>query len=228
MPNDVCRFNTLLAYDFVTNKHITFVYTTSMKRTVVYPEWAEKYREKGRTLRKVRDGYGLYQCTSEYVKGQKYPKSVQTYLGMITEKDGFIPKRQAAAPQAFLEYGLSHFIMANYSHELGCSSPEVLRLGIVYYLFEEVNEIFIRSSYVSHEMEEQLIQCWENGIPLQELKTIAGKIESLVEASIPDGARRRMLTKLLFLSVIGSEAVPENAVYPKAVKEIADRYGLRL
>ena len=63
-----------------------------MKKSVVYPEWAEKFRGKERTIRKVRDGYGLYQCTSVYQPGQKYPKSVQKYLGMITEKDGFIPK----------------------------------------------------------------------------------------------------------------------------------------
>jgi hypothetical protein len=59
-------------------------------RTVTYPDWAEKYRGKGRTIRKVRNGYGLYQCTSVYVSGQKYPKSIQKYLGMITEKNGFI------------------------------------------------------------------------------------------------------------------------------------------
>ena len=64
-----------------------------MKRSVVYPDWAEKYRGPGRTIRKVRNGYGLYECTSTYQPGQKYPKSVQTYLGMITEKDGFIPKK---------------------------------------------------------------------------------------------------------------------------------------
>ncbi len=28
-----------------------------MKRSVIYPDWAEKCRGKGRTLRKVRDGY---------------------------------------------------------------------------------------------------------------------------------------------------------------------------
>ena len=66
--------------------------------TVTYPDWAEKYRGKGRTIRKVRNGYGLYQCTSVYVSGQKYPKSIQKYLGMITEKDGFI--RRIVKPSA--------------------------------------------------------------------------------------------------------------------------------
>ena len=224
-----------MAYCFgilVVCKYSIYVYTIAMKRTVVYPEWAEKYREKGRTLRKVRDGYGLYQCTSEYVKGQKYPKSVQTYLGMITEKDGFIPKRSAAAPKAFLEYGLSHFIMANFKRDLERSSydcsPQVLRLGIIYYLFGDVNETFIRSTYVSHGIEEELIQRHKTGITSRRLKTISNKIEASLLSAIPDESHRLMLTKLLFLSVIGSDAPPESVLYPKEVKDIAERYGLRL
>ena len=203
-----------------------------MKRSVVYPDWAEKYRGKGRTLRKVRDGYGLYQCTSEYVKGQKYPRSVQTYLGMITEKDGFIPKRSVTTPDAFLEYGLSHFIMANFKRDLERSSygssPEVLHLGIIYYLFGDVNDTFIRSTYLSHGMEEELIQRFEKGISSRRLKTISNKIESSLKTAIPDESHRLILTKLLFLSVIGSDSQPESVLYPKEVKEIAERYGLRL
>lgn len=203
-----------------------------MKRSVVYPDWAEKYRGKGRTLRKVRDGYGLYQCTSEYVKGQKYPRSVQTYLGMITEKDGFIPKRSVTMPDAFLEYGLSHFIMANFKRDLERSSydcsPEVLHLGIIYYLFGDVNDTFIRSTYLSHGMEEELIQRFEKGISSRRLKTISNKIESSLKTAIPDESHRLILTKLLFLSVIGSDSQPESVLYPKEVKEIAERYGLRL
>lgn len=203
-----------------------------MKRSVVYPEWAEKYREKGRTLRKVRGGYGLYQCTSKYVKGQKYPKSVQTYLGMITEKDGFIPKRSVTAPEAFLEYGLSHFIMANFKRDLLRASfggsPELLRLGIIYYLFGDVNDTFIRSSYISHGMESELLQRYEKGVSTRRLTTITNKIKSSLVNAIPDESDRLMITKLLFLSVIASDASPESVLYPKEVKDIAERYGLRL
>lgn len=34
-----------------------------MKKKNVYPEWAEKFRAEGKTIRKVRNGYGLYECT---------------------------------------------------------------------------------------------------------------------------------------------------------------------
>ena len=32
-----------------------------MKKKNIYPEWAEKFRTKGKTIRKVRNGYGLYE-----------------------------------------------------------------------------------------------------------------------------------------------------------------------
>ena len=35
-----------------------------MKAKNQYPEWVEKYRTKGCTIRKVRNGYGLYTLTS--------------------------------------------------------------------------------------------------------------------------------------------------------------------
>ena len=119
-----------------------------MKRSVVYPDWAEKYRGPGRTIRKVRNGYGLYECTSTYQPGQKYPKSVQTYLGMITEKDGFIPKKTdlTVTPVATrsMEYGLSHFIMANFRRDLMRSvydaSEYMIIYGVIYFIFDDLNE----------------------------------------------------------------------------------------
>ena len=42
-----------------------------------YPDWVEKYRQKSVTIRKTKYGYGLYRCTSRYVKGKKYPESTK-------------------------------------------------------------------------------------------------------------------------------------------------------
>ena len=74
---------------------------------------------KNTVVKKVRNGYGLYECTSTYVPGQKYPKSLQKYLGMITEEDGFIPKKSVSDTASFsIEYGLSHFIISNFRRDL--------------------------------------------------------------------------------------------------------------
>lgn len=56
------------------------------------PEWAEKYRRPGTTIKKIGNGYYLYTATSHIVAGKKYPVSVQNYLGRITE-NGLIDAR---------------------------------------------------------------------------------------------------------------------------------------
>ncbi len=203
-----------------------------MRRTIVYPDWAEKYRAKGRTLRKVRDGYGLYECTSVYVKGEKYPKSKQTYLGMITETDGFIPKKSSSLSGQYLEYGLSHFLIANFKRELERStytgSEDIVLLGIVFYIFGSVDEVFIRSTWLTKGKADALIDRVNKGINENRLKTVSNKIGSLLAQRIPDDHDRLILIKLLFLSVIDKSSVPESVVYPDTLKTIIERYGLKL
>ena len=86
-------------------------------RTKVYPEWVEKYRGPGRTIRQLKNGYALYHCSSRYRPGE-HPLVQQTYLGMITEADGFIPKKAKGDKIRYLEYGLSHVIWRNFLPEL--------------------------------------------------------------------------------------------------------------
>ncbi|MDD5801390.1 MAG: hypothetical protein PUD31_03070 [Solobacterium sp.] len=64
-----------------------------------YPDWVEKYRGKGKTIRKTAYGYGLYKCTSVYDKEKGYPRSIQEFLGIIDEEKGFIPKVNISQPE---------------------------------------------------------------------------------------------------------------------------------
>ena len=50
-----------------------------------YPDWVEKYKKKGTSVKKIGDSYYLYSVTSEREKGRKYPISRQRYIGKITE-----------------------------------------------------------------------------------------------------------------------------------------------
>ena len=56
-----------------------------------YPDWVQKYRIKGTTVKKKGDSYYLYKRTSRRVKGKKYPQPVDTYIGIITP-EGVITK----------------------------------------------------------------------------------------------------------------------------------------
>lgn len=63
----------------------------------MYPEWVSKYQTAGMTVKKINDKYYLYSSTSKYVKGKK-PKSIQKYIGRITEKGIIEPKKISFTP----------------------------------------------------------------------------------------------------------------------------------
>lgn len=57
------------------------------------PDWVEKYKKPGTTIKKIGNGYYLYTATSKSVSGKNHPVSVQNYLGRITE-NGIIDARR--------------------------------------------------------------------------------------------------------------------------------------
>ena len=57
------------------------------------PEWVQKYREAGTTIKTIGGNYYLYRVTSKRVPGKKNPVSIQEYLGKITE-EGIIDARK--------------------------------------------------------------------------------------------------------------------------------------
>lgn len=196
-----------------------------------YPEWVEKYRGKGRTIRKVRNGYGLYKCTSEYVPGAKYPKLVQTYLGMITEDKGFIPKKSVSDSPSYIEYGLSHFIWINFKRILVRSTftgDELLvRLGIISYLFGSVREDLIPLTYLSDGMEGALCERLRSTSP-NRIKAISNKIHSALSEKIPDQQDRILLESLLRMCVMESNnRSSQIPALPKPAEELIERYGLK-
>ncbi len=82
------------------------------KTEKVYPEWVQKYRERGTTIKKKGDAYYLYKRTSKRVPGKKYPQPVDTYVGIITP-DGVVRtqrKRVQLTDIEVREYGYSNAI----------------------------------------------------------------------------------------------------------------------
>lgn len=50
----------------------------------VYPDWVQKQKVKGTTVKKVGNNYYLYKHSSKRVPGKKNPVPVDTYIGKIT------------------------------------------------------------------------------------------------------------------------------------------------
>ena len=73
-----------------------------------YPDWVQKHRTKGTTVKKRGDSYYLYKRTSRRVKGKKYPQPVDTYIGVITP-EGVIQSNKRKVDLTDAEYGNTDF-----------------------------------------------------------------------------------------------------------------------
>lgn len=196
---------------------------------IQYPDWVEKYRGPGKTIKKTKQGYGLYRCTSVYVKGSN-PKSVQEYLGRITE-DGFIPKHSAVLKNSrMLEYGFSHFLVVNFKRKLmrkmyGARS-ETAELVIIRYIFGVVSEWTLSSSYLTHGREKELLTFQQNN---SEKRMNAGVtlLRKLFEEAVPDPAIRQEITTGLLLCSIPSDSQALPTV-PSEISTAIENAGLKL
>lgn len=105
----------------------------------VYPDWVQKQKTTGTTVKKVGNNYYLYKHSSKRVRGKKNPVPVDTYIGKITpdgiEKSGSkkIPVNEAEV--IVKEYGFSRSVEAlcpaGWKEPLGKNWQEVLDYIIV-------------------------------------------------------------------------------------------------
>ena len=105
----------------------------------VYPDWVQKQKTTGTTVKKVGNHYYLYKHSSKRVRGKKNPVPVDTYIGKITpegiEKSG--SKKVAVNDTEVIvkEYGFSRSVEvlcpAGWKEPLGKNWQEVLDFIIV-------------------------------------------------------------------------------------------------
>ena len=101
-----------------------------------YPDWVQKYRTRGKTVKKKGDAYYLYKRTSKRVPGKKYPQPVDTYIGIITP-DGVVEsdkKKISLTDIEVWEYGFSKAILdlcpEGWKKPLGDDWEDILRIII--------------------------------------------------------------------------------------------------
>ena len=100
----------------------------------IYPEWVQKYRARGMTVKKKGDAYYLYKRTSKRVPGKKYPQPVDTYVGLITP-EGIIEsgkKKVTLSNVEVREYGFTKAVQelcpAEWKNPLGTDWEDVLNI----------------------------------------------------------------------------------------------------
>lgn len=105
----------------------------------VYPDWVQKQKTTGTTVKKVGNNYYLYKHSSKRVRGKKNPVPVDTYIGKITpegiEKSGSKKVAVNDAEVVVKEYGFSRSVEAlcpaGWKEPLGKNWQEVLDFIIV-------------------------------------------------------------------------------------------------
>ena len=196
----------------------------------VYPDWAEKFRAKGRTIRKVKNGYALYECTSEYVKGAAYPKAKQKYLGMITEKEGFVPKKSDAPDPIYLEYGLSIFLRMNFRREVMRHvfdfTDEIFWIGIIDFIFGDISEVYLKSSALTYADADRLTEI-AGKTKRDKISRVSSVIANALENKIPDEHERNTLRNLLMLCVVEDGPFRKKPHIPEEVLTIIESHGLK-
>ena len=101
-----------------------------------YPDWIQKYRTQGKTVKKKGDAYYLYKRTSKRVPGKKYPQPVDTYIGIITP-EGIVESKKKKISMTDIEvweYGFSKAIMdlcpEGWKKPLGDEWEDILKIII--------------------------------------------------------------------------------------------------
>ena len=196
----------------------------------VYPDWVEKYRTKGITIRKTKYGYGLYKCTSVYEKGRKYPKSIQEFLGMVYEDKGFVPKseKKEYKEPLYVEYGLSAFIMNNFRRTLDRASydrnQDIIRLGIIKYIFGSFDRRLLDSSYLT--CHDEKLKDYAAKANRNRIDRVSSNIDKAFKERIRDEDDLNVLINELRLCVydLGNDIKP---IINRQLKELLERYGLR-
>ena len=196
-----------------------------------YPDWVEKYRGKGKTIRKTAYGYGLYKCTSVYDKEKGYPRSIQEFLGIIDEEKGFIPKVKKNSSPEYIEYGLSSFIMLNFKRELyrcaygSNSNDPLIKLGVIDFIFDTYSKELIKHSYLTY-LDDDVFTYIDSVNP-KRVKTISKKIDELFKSKFTNDIDRLNLINILRLSVIDPFTLVKPIIGEKT-KDIINKAGLKL
>lgn len=186
----------------------------------VYPDWVQKQKTTGTTVKKVGNNYYLYKHSSKRVPGKKNPVPADTYIGKVTpegiEKSGSKKVVVNAAEVIVKEYGFSRSVEilcpAGWKEPLGKNWQEVLDFIIV----RESPESYIPQIRKVPELLDPHIQLGAQKTALQRrMKKEYGV----------DFKELRQLSSIYVVSVSGEKLVSKIS---EAQKKLLERLGLKL
>ena len=195
------------------------------------PAWANKYDGKGISFRRRGDSFAVFRVSSHREQGKKYPVLDQTYLGTVSERDGFSPSNERAkTDDALLECGLSHFVMANFHRDLlrsvFNSSPDLadnkIAAAIVLFLYGAITPRTVRLTSVTHGREDTVLSLGSSSLP--SLENLRKRIENLFTERFGDESDRNDLICILRQEMTDPRS-PEFSGYTEEARKIMEKYG---
>lgn len=195
------------------------------------PAWAKKYDGKGIAFRRRGDSLAVFRVSSHREQGRKYPVLDQTYLGTVSERDGFSPSNERAkTDDALLECGLSHFVMANFHRDLlrsvFNSSPDLadnkIAAAIVLFLYGAITPRTVRLTSVTHGREDTVLSLGSSSLP--SLENLRKRIENLFTERFGDENDRNDLVCILRQEMTDPRS-PEFSGYTEEARKIMEKYG---
>lgn len=183
-----------------------------------YPDWVQKQRKVGTTV-KERDGkYYLYKRTSRRVPGKKYPQPVDTYIGVITP-NGVIEstrRKVSVTDIEVYEYGFTEAVMQlcpkSWKEAIGSDWEDYLKIIITEY------------SHGSYLRKEETIRKKEDYHHNYGAQVAALKRRMRLEVNTD----LEELTVLKDIFLIYLEKEPVVSRISEEQRKIIDKYGIRL
>lgn len=191
----------------------------------------QKIRRKRNRLPQARGFLCGVQSLLPSRAGQKYPVLDQTYLGTVSERDGFSPSNERAkTDDVLLECGLSHFVMANFRRELlrsvFNSSPDLadnkIAAAIVLFLYGAITPRTVRLTCVAYGREDVIVRLGSSSLP--SLDNLRKRIESLFRERFGDENDRNDLICILRQEMSDPRS-REFSGYTEDARKIMEKYG---
>ena len=208
-----------------------------MKKTDL-PEYAQRFKIKGYDVKKVGNVYYQYKVDHYRTPDKKYPITKLTYIGKIDEKKGLVKTHSETDEViAYLEYGLSNYLFTKYKRTLqrslfntnGKYAEDLIKLGIINYIFNNVNLNTLKSSYLTYNDVEELLEKYNSSSRIKSrIDTLKNKINEILNSLFTDKSDLEIILYSLknMNAVITKSSKRINIIISTDIKKIFIKYGV--
>lgn len=200
------------------------------------PSWALKYKGKNKSLKYLGgDRYGLYEVTSKYDPSLGYSKSIQSFIGVITEENGLVLKKKKINYESnYLEYGLSHFLYLNFKRSIQRSLGRttdvvyvdyIIKLIIIKYIFGCADEDYIDMTYLCVDDCKEIKE-FRHRISDVRINNCSKRLNEFLKQKITDENDLNLLKNYLRLITVRKDE-EVNIYVNEKLKGLINHYGLK-